>query len=46
MQPTQAQVIVEGLSNDRSTDPMNYDKLFALEDRLRAVKGNFWFDHI
>jgi hypothetical protein len=23
---------------------MNYDKLSALEERLRAIKGNDWFD--
>jgi hypothetical protein len=23
---------------------MNYNKLFALEERLRAVEGNDWFD--
>jgi len=44
--PTQAQVTVEGLSDDRSTDPMNHDKLSALEERLRAIEGNYWFDHI
>ena len=30
--------------NNRSTDFVNYDKLSALEERLRAVEGNDWFD--
>jgi hypothetical protein len=29
---------------NRSIDFMNYDKLSALEERLRAVEGNNWFD--
>jgi hypothetical protein len=29
---------------NRSIDFMNYNKLSALEERLRAVEGNDWFD--
>jgi hypothetical protein len=48
VQPTQPPITVdltaEGTPNNRSTSLMNHDKLSALEERLRAVKGNDWFD--
>ena len=34
----------DGPPDNRSTDFMNYDKLSALEERLRVVEGNDWFD--
>ena len=34
----------KGTPNNRSTSLMNHDKLSALEERLRAVEGNDWFD--
>jgi hypothetical protein len=39
-------LIIEGPFNVRFTGPMNYDKWYALEKRLRAVEGNDLFDHI
>jgi hypothetical protein len=33
-------LMAEGPSNNRSTDFMNHDKIFALEERLMAVEGN------
>jgi hypothetical protein len=48
LQPTQALVIVdltvEVLSDDRSIGPINYDKLSAIEKRLKAVEGSYLFD--
>jgi hypothetical protein len=48
VQPTQTPITVdltaEGTPNNRSTSLMNHDKLSALEERLRAVEGNDWFD--
>jgi len=37
-------LIADGPPGNRSTDFVNYDKLSALEERLRAVEGNDWFD--
>jgi len=34
----------KGIPVDRSPSLMDQDKLFALEERLRAVEGNDWFD--
>jgi hypothetical protein len=34
----------EGIPDNRSPGLMDQDKLFALEERLRAVEGNDWFD--
>jgi hypothetical protein len=46
--PSQAPITVDltadGPPGNRSIDFMNYDKLLALEERLRAVEGNDWFD--
>jgi hypothetical protein len=42
--PITVDLIVDGPS--RSIDFVNYDKLSALEERLRAVEGNDWFDPI
>jgi hypothetical protein len=48
IQPTHAPIIMdltaEGTPDNRSTSLMDHDKLFALEERLRAVEGNDWFD--
>ena len=48
IQPTQAHVIVDlttnGPPNNRSTGFINDNKIFALEERLRAVEGNDWFN--
>eukprot|EP00258_Populus_trichocarpa_P032865 XP_024448884.1 uncharacterized protein LOC112325938 [Populus trichocarpa] len=46
IQPPQAQITVDGPSDNRSTGFMNNDKISALEERLRAVEGNDWFDPI
>jgi hypothetical protein len=35
---------VDGPPGNRSTDKVSYDRLTALEERLRAVEGNDWFD--
>ena len=35
---------IEGTPNNRSTSLMDHDKLFALEERLRAIEANDWFD--
>jgi hypothetical protein len=42
--PITVDLIADGPLDNRSTDFMNYDKLSALEERLRAVEGNDWFD--
>jgi len=42
--PITMDLTADGPPGNRSTDFMNYDKLFALEERLRAVEGNDWFD--
>jgi len=42
--PITVDLTADGLPENRSTDFMNYDKLSALEERLRAVEGNDWFD--
>jgi hypothetical protein len=39
-------LIADGPSDNRSTGFMNHDKLSALEEMLRAVEGNDWFDPI
>jgi hypothetical protein len=44
--PITVDLTTDGPPGNRSTDFMNYDKLSALEERLRAVKGNDWFDPI
>jgi hypothetical protein len=44
IQPPQAHITVDGPSDNRSTGFMNNDKISALEERLRAVEGNDWFD--
>ena len=48
IQPAQAHITVDlavdGPSDNRSTGFMNDDKIFSLEERLRAVEGNDWFD--
>jgi len=45
---SQAPIIMDltadGPPGNRSTDFVNYNKLSALEERLRAVEGNDWFD--
>jgi hypothetical protein len=45
---SQAPIIVnltaDGPPGNRSTDFVNYDKLSALEERLRAIEGNDWFE--
>jgi len=50
IQPTHAPItvdlIAEGTPDNRSLSLMYQDKLFALEERLRAVEGNDWFDPI
>ncbi|XP_073259781.1 uncharacterized protein [Populus alba] len=47
-QPPQTHVTVDltadGPPDNRSTGFMNDDKISALEERLRAVEGNDWFD--
>jgi hypothetical protein len=42
--PFTVDLTADGPPDNRSTDNMNYDKLSALEERLRAVEGNDWFD--
>jgi hypothetical protein len=37
---------VEVLFDDRSIGPINYDKLSAIEKRLREVEGSYLFDPI
>jgi len=48
IQPTHAPINVdltaEGTPDNRSPSLRDQDKLFALEERLRAVEGNDWFD--
>jgi len=48
IQPTHAPITVdlmaEGTPDNRSTSLMDHDKLFALEERLKVVEGNDWFD--
>jgi len=44
--PITMDLIADGTSGNRSTDFVNYDKLSTLEERLRAVEGNDWFDPI
>jgi hypothetical protein len=50
IQPTYAPITVdltaEGTPDNGSPSLMDQDKLFALEERLRAVEGNDWFDPI
>jgi len=50
IQPTHAPITVdlttEGIPDNRSPSVMDQNKLFALEERLRAVEGNDWFDLI
>jgi len=36
--------MAEGTPDNRSTSLMDHDKLFALEERLKVVEGNDWFD--
>jgi len=43
--PITVDLTTDGPPSNRSTDFVNYDKLSALEGRLRAVEGNDWFDH-
>jgi hypothetical protein len=42
--PITVDLTANGLPSNRSIDFVNYDKLSALEERLRAVEGNDWFD--
>jgi len=42
--PITFDLTADGPPGNRSTNFVNYDKLFALEERLRAVEGNDWFD--
>jgi hypothetical protein len=42
IQPTHAPA--EGTLDNRSPSLMDHNKLFALEERLRVVEGNDWFD--
>jgi hypothetical protein len=42
--PITMDLTADGPPGNRSTDFMNYDKLSALEERLRVVEGNDWFD--
>jgi hypothetical protein len=46
--PTHAPIAVDltakGTPDNRSPNLMDQDKLFALEERLRAVEGNDWFN--
>jgi len=42
--PITVDLVAEGTPDNRSTDLMDHDKLFALEERLRAVEGNDWFN--
>jgi len=42
--PITVNLIADGPPGNRSTDFVNYDKLSALEEKLRAVEGNDWFD--
>jgi hypothetical protein len=42
--PITVDLIADGPPGNRSTDFVNYDKLSALEERLRAIEGNDWFD--
>ncbi|XP_024449625.1 uncharacterized protein LOC112326293 [Populus trichocarpa] len=42
--PITVDLTIDGPPGNRSTDFVNYDKLSALEERLRAVEGNDWFD--
>ena len=48
IQPTHAPITMDlttkGILDNRSPSLMDQDKLFALEERLRAIKGNDWFD--
>jgi hypothetical protein len=48
IQPPQVPITVdltaEGPPDNRSTSLKNYDKLSILEERLRAIEGNDWFD--
>jgi len=48
IQPTHSPITVdlttERTPDNRSPSLMDHDKLFALEERLRAVEGNDWFD--
>ena len=48
IQPTHAPITVdlttEGVPDNRSPSLIDQDKLFDLEERLRAVEGNDWFD--
>eukprot|EP00258_Populus_trichocarpa_P049252 XP_024465271.1 uncharacterized protein LOC112328788 [Populus trichocarpa] len=41
--PITVDLTADGPPGNRSTDFMNYDKLSALEERLRAIEGNDWF---
>ena len=42
--PFTVDLTADGTPGNRSADNVNYDKLSALEERLRAVEGNDWFD--
>jgi hypothetical protein len=42
--PITMDLTTDGPPSNRSTDFVNYDKLSALEERLRAVEGKDWFD--
>jgi len=42
--PITMDLTADGPPGNRSIDFVNYDKLSALEERLRAVEGNDWFD--
>ena len=42
--PITVDLTVDGPPSNRSTNFVNYNKLFALEERLRAVESNDWFD--
>jgi hypothetical protein len=48
IQPTHSPIIVdltaERTADNRSPSLMDQDKLYALEERLRAVEGNDWFE--
>src|SRR3990172_3814505 len=42
--PVTVDLTTEGVPDNRSPSLIDQDKLFALEERLRAVEGNDWFD--
>ena len=42
--PITVDLTAEGIPDNRSPGLMDQDKLSALEERLRAIEGNGWFD--